>query len=691
MKNKIDIQRIRNIGIVAHIDAGKTTTTERILYYTGKIYKIGEVDEGTATMDWMQQEQERGITITAASTTCYWREHQINIIDTPGHVDFTVEVERSLKVLDGAVIVFCAVGGVEPQSETVWRQADRYRVPRIAFINKMDRVGANFFKAIEDMQKRLGAKALPIQLPLGKENSFKGVIDLIEMKAILYNETEEREIFVKQEIPEQLLPEALRMRNQLIENLAEVSEKIMEDFVHNRPLEVKKIKEALRRAVIKFSFIPVLCGAALKNKGIQHLIDAIVDYLPSPQDLPPVQGVRPKSETNEERKPSNDEFFCGLAFKIMSDAYVGKLTFIRVYSGILKSGSYVYNANRGIKERVVKIVQMHANRQEIIKEVHTGDIAACVGLKKTKTGDTVCAENRPIILERIHFPEPVMFMSLEPQTKLDEERLGKSLNMLQEEDPSFKVSYNRNTAETIISGMGELHLEVLLNRLLREFKVKVLVGKPRIAYKETITKPVTATGKFVQQTGGKGQYGHAVLEMRPGARNSGIVFVNRIKGGKIPLEFIPAVEEGIRTAAMRGILAGYPVTDVEVTLIDGSFHTVDSSEFSFRMAGSVGFTEGLKKSKVVLLEPIMDIEVAVPEEFIGEVIGDLNSRRCKISSITSRAKAKAVRGNVPLAEMFGYATAIRSLSQGRGTYTMEPSYYAEVPEDIAEKVISGKL
>ncbi len=691
MKNKIDLQRIRNIGIVAHIDAGKTTTTERILYYTGKIYKMGEVDEGTATMDWMEQEQERGITITAASTTCYWREHQINIIDTPGHVDFTVEVERSLKVLDGAVIIFCAVGGVEPQSETVWRQADKYHVPRVSFINKMDRVGANFFKAIEDIQTRLGAKATPIQLPWGKENNFRGIVDLIEMKAILYKETEGEDSFIKQEIPDRLMPEALKARNQLIENLAEINEGIMEDFVHSRIPPIEKIKRALRRAVINNAFIPVLCGAALKNKGVQQLIDAIVDYLPSPQDLPPVQGEEPKSGIKQERKPSNDEFFCGLAFKIMSDEYVGKLTFIRVYSGILKSGSYVYNASRGIRERVVKIVQMHANKQKIIEEIHTGNIAACVGLRKTKTGDTICAENHPIVLEKIHFPEPVMFMSLEPQTKLDEERLGKSLHKLQEEDPSFKVGYNQDTGETIISGMGELHLEVLLNRLLREFKVKVLVGKPRIAYKETIIKPVTAVGKLIQQTGGKGQYGHVVLAMRPAARNSDILFVNKIKGGAIPAEFIPAVKEGIEITALRGVLAGYPVTDIEITLIDGSFHAVDSSEFSFRMAGSLGFTEGLKKSKVVLLEPKMDIEVVVPEEFIGGVIGDLNSRRCKIGSITQRGKAKAVRGNVPLAEMFGYATAIRSLSQGRSTYTMEPSYYAEVPEDIVEKAVSGKL
>jgi elongation factor G len=552
----------------------------------------------------------------------------------------------------------------------------------------MDRVGADFFKAIRQMQTRLGAKALPIQLPLGKENSFKGVIDLIEMRAVLYNDdTTKGKNFIIQEIPDEFVPEALKLRNQLIENLAEIDEGIMEDFVHNRIPEKDIIKKVLRRAVINNAFIPVLCGAALKNKGIQQLIDAIIDYLPSPQDLPPIEGIEPKSGAKEKRKPSNDEFFCALAFKIMSDAYVGKLIFIRVYSGILKSGSFVYNASKGIKERVVKIVQMHANKQQIIEEIHTGDIAACVGLRETKTGDTICAKNHPIVLERIRFPDPVMFMSLEPQTKLDEEKLGKSLNMLQEEDPSFKVRYDRNTAETIISGMGELHLEVLLNRLLREFKVEVKVGKPRIAYKETITKSVTAVGKFIQQTGGKGQYGHVVLEMRPAERNEGIVFVNKIKGGVIPTEFIPAIKKGVEMAALRGVLAGYPVTDIEITLIDGSFHAVDSSEFSFRMAASLGFTEGLRKSKVVLLEPIMDIEVVVPEEFIGEVIGDLNSRRCKISAITPRGKAKAIRGNVPLAEMFGYATAIRSLSQGRGTYTMEPSYYAEVPEDIVEKII----
>lgn len=690
MGRQISLENTRNIGIIAHIDAGKTTTTERILYYTGRIYKMGEVDEGTATMDWMEQEQERGITITAASTTCFWKEHRINIIDTPGHVDFTAEVERSLKVLDGAVVIFCGVGKVEPQSETVWRQADRYKVPRISFINKMDRIGSDFFGAVQDIHQKLGANAVAIQLPLGSEENFRGVIDLVEMKSIVYKD-ELGLKFVKEEIPKDQVTIASEYRTKLIEKLAELDDEIMRKFIHNKTISSQDLKLAIRKSTIKNTLIPILCGAAVKNKGVQLLIDAICDYLPSPKDLPPIKGINPKTEEYEEREVSDDEEFCALCFKITSDPFVGKLTYFRVYSGILSSGSYVYNANRRLKERIGKIVQMHANQQEIKNEIYAGDIAACVGLKETKTGDTITDENQAIILESMHFPEPVISMAIEPKTKIDQEKLGMSLNKLEEEDPSFKVWYNPETAQTIISGMGELHLEILIDRLLREFNVEANVGKPQVAYKETITQKVTSTGKFIQQTGGRGQYGHVVLEIERGEPNSGIVFKSKIVGGTIPKEFIPSVKEGLLLAAKNGPLARYPITDVQVILIDGSYHEVDSSELAFKMAASLAFNGGMKKGSPILLEPIMDIEVIVPEEYMGIVIGDLNVRRCKISSLSQRTNAKVIRGYVPLSEVFGYATSLRSLTQGRGSYTMEPSYYTQVPSHIAEKIISGQI
>ena len=689
MTEKFDLKKTRNIGIIAHIDAGKTTVTERILYYTGKIYKIGEVDEGTATMDWMEQEQERGITITSASTTCFWGGTRINIIDTPGHVDFTAEVERSLKVLDGAVVIFCGVGGVEPQSETVWRQADTYKVPRIAFVNKLDRVGSDFFAVCEQMKERLGAKPLILQIPLGRENEFKGVIDLVESKAIIYKDDLGLK-FEKTEIPEELKALASKYRLELIEKLAEADEITLEKFVHDIGIRPEELKETIRQATIKNKLVPVFCGSALKNKGMQMLIDAIVDYMPSPLEVPAISAVNPQTGLYEQRKPSDDEYLCALSFKVVADPYVGKLTFIRVYSGVIQSGTQVYNAVKGVRERVGKIVQMHANRQKIVERVHAGDIAACVGLKKTTTGDTICDEKHPLVLEKMHFPEPVISMSIEPKTKMDQEKLSLALHRLQEEDPTFKVSYNKETAQTIISGMGELHLEILLDRMLREFKVAAKAGTPHVAYKETVAGKTKSEAKFIQQTGGRGQYGHVVLEIAPAGRNTQIKFIDKIKGGAIPREFIPAIKAGINESAQTGILAGYPVTDVEVKLVDGSFHEVDSSELAFKMAASFAFNDGLKKARCILLEPVMDTEVIIPDEFLGDVIGDLNSRRVQIKSISQRAAAKVIKGYAPLAEMFGYATAIRSLTQGRGTYTMEPSFYAEVPLDILEKITGKK-
>ena len=686
MSEKFDLKKTRNIGVIAHIDAGKTTTTERILYYTGRIYRIGEVDEGTTTMDWMEQEQERGITITSASTTCFWKETRINVIDTPGHVDFTAEVERSLKVLDGAVVVFCGVGGVEPQSETVWRQADRYKVPRIAFINKLDRVGSDFFAVCEQMKERLGANPLILQIPIGTESGFRGMIDLVASKAFVYND-ELGEKFEEKEIPEELKPLASKYRLELIEKLAEADDTTFEKFAHDIGIKPQELKVTIRKATIKNKIVPVFCGSALKNKGVQMLLDAIIDYLPSPLDMPSLRALNPQTNKPEERKADDDEYLCALPFKVVSDPYVGKLTFVRVYSGVIESGTQLYNATKQIKERVGKIVQMHANKQKIVERVHAGDIAACVGLKKTTTGDSICDKDHPLILEEIHFPQPVIFMSIEPKSKIDQEKMGLALHRLQEEDPTFKVSYNKETAQTIISGMGELHLEILLDRMRREFKVDARSGKPHVAYKETVLKATKSEGKFIQQTGGHGQYGHVVLEIVPGERNSGIQFVDKIRGGAIPREFIKAVEKGVREKAQSGVVAGYPVTDVEAKLIDGSFHEVDSSELAFNMAGALAFSEGLKKTKCALLEPIMDIEVIIPEEFLGDVIGGLNSRRVQIKSIVQRANARVIRGNAPLAEMFGYTTALRSLTQGRGTHTMEPSFYAEVPLNILEKIV----
>jgi elongation factor G len=687
MKRDIPLQKLRNIGIIAHIDAGKTTTTERMLYYTGKLYKIGEVDEGTATMDWMEQEQERGITITAAATTCNWRDCRINIIDTPGHVDFTAEVERSLKVLDGAVVIFCGVGAVQPQSETVWRQADRYKVPRIAFVNKLDRVGANFLKVVKEIAHKLGANSFPVQLPVGSEANFKGIVDLVQMKAWIFEEDKIEDNFKEAAIPSEMMKEVKLFRHDLIEKLAEHDARLMDKYVHNGEITEPELSFALRKAVINDMFVPILCGAAFRNKGVQMLLDAVCDYLPSPLDIPSVKGIDPDTEEEVFRKTDDDELFCGLCFKIMSDPYVGRLTYIRIYSGTIKKGSYIFNISRGQKERLTKIVRMHANKQEIIDEAGAGDIVGVVGLKSAQTGDTLCEEDYPIILEKMHFPEPVVSMAIEPATKIDQDRLGLALHKLQEEDPTFKVSYSAETGQTLISGMGELHLEIIIDRLLREFKVDARTGTPQVAYKEMPTQEARATGKFIQQTGGRGQYGHVVIILKPGEHGTGVSFNNKIVGGAIPREYIPSVKRGIEMASKTGVLAGYPVIDTEVNLIDGSFHEVDSSEMAFKMAGSIAFSEGLKKAQCRLMEPIMRLEVIFPEEYTGDVIGDLNSRRSKIHEISQRGNAKLVKASVPLAEMFGYATAIRSLTQGRASYTMEPSHYAEVPLNIAERII----
>ncbi len=681
------LERTRNIGIMAHIDAGKTTTTERMLYYTGKLYRMGEVDEGTATMDWMELEKKRGITITSAAITCIWRDHRINIIDTPGHVDFTVEVERSLRVLDGAIGIFCAVGGVEPQSETVWRQADRYRVPRLAFINKMDRVGTDFFSCIDAMAERLGANAIPIQLPLGREEAFRGVIDLVKMKAIVFRDETLGADFSEEEIPGELKEEAKDFHSKLIEKLAEVDEGIMAHFIDDRKPSPQEIKDALRRQTISGKMVPVLCGAAIKNKGIQPLLDAIVDYLPSPLDVPPIRGENPRSGKDEERLSSDEEPFSALAFKIAADPYVGKLIFFRVYSGHLATGSYAYNSTKDRRERIVRLLEMHANKREEISEVYAGDIVAAVGLKGVTTGDTLCDPKRPIILESMHFPEPVISMAIEPKTKKDQDKLSQALARLSEEDPTFKVGTDQETGQLIISGMGELHLEILRDRMVREFMVQANVGAPQVAYKETITKLVKSEGKFIKQTGGRGQYGHVWLELEPTMSGEGFEFVDNIVGGKIPKEFIPAVKDGVMEAARSGTLAGYPVVDVRVILYDGSYHEVDSSELAFKTAGGMAFNEGIRRAQPTLLEPIMDVEVVVPQEYMGDVVGDLNSRRAKIESMKQRLNDKIIKGYVPLSEMFGYVTALRSLTKGRATYTMEPSHYREVPKHIAEKLV----
>ena len=687
MGREFTIENTRNIGIMAHIDAGKTTTTERILFYTGKVHRIGETHDGGATMDWMAQERERGITITSAATTCHWKGHRINIIDTPGHVDFTVEVERSLRVLDGAVAVFCSVGGVEPQSETVWRQADKYHVPRLAYINKMDRVGADFQRGLDMISERLGANPVAIQWPIGSEDTFRGIVDLVEMKAHLYVDdlgtSEEREI------PEEILDVVEDARQRLIEKVAESDEELTEKYLEGIEITPEEIKVALRKACIRVDLIPVLCGSSFKNKGVQLLLDAVVDYLPSPSDLPPVVGTNPDTGATEERGLNDKEPFAGLAFKIMADPYVGKLAFFRVYSGVLNSGSYVLNVSTGKRERVGRILLMHANHREEVSQVYSGDIAAIVGLRDTSTGDSLADEKKPILLESLEFPEPVINLAVEPKSKADQDKLGAGLQRLAEEDPTFKVYTDDETGQTIIAGMGELHLEIIVDRLLREFKVEANIGKPQVAYRETITKAVRAEGKFVRQSGGRGQYGHVVLEVEPNELGAGFEFENKIVGGVVPREYIGPVEAGIKEAMLTGVVAGFPVVDVKVAIVDGSYHEVDSSELAFKIAGSIGFKEACKKAEPVLLEPMMRLEVVTPDDFMGDVMGDINSRRGKIEGMEQRGNTQVVRGYVPLSEMFGYATSIRSLTQGRAQHTMSFAYYEPVPRNLAEEIKSS--
>jgi len=686
MEREYPIEKYRNMGFTAHIDAGKTTTTERVLFYSGRLHRIGEVDEGTATMDWMVQEKERGITITSAATTTFWRDHRINIIDTPGHVDFTVEVERSLRVLDGVVVIFCAVGGVQPQSETVWRQATRYGVPRFAYINKMDRVGANFHRVVDQIGERLLAKVVMLQLPIGAEDSFVGMVDLVEMDAIMY-EDELGLKFSRRPIPDELRAEAEKYREKLVETAAEADDRLLEKYMADHNLSKEEIKSGIRKAVISAKIIPVFCGSSFKNRGVQPLLDAIVDYLPSPLDKEAVKGVNPKTGGEEERQTKDEEPFSALAFKIMSDPYVGRLTFFRVYSGVLESGSYILNSVKEKKERIGRILQMHANKREEIDDIRAGDIAAAVGLKFTSTGDTLCDPNKAVILESIQFPEPVIFVAIEPKTRADQEKLGLALGKLAEEDPTFKIKGDPETGQTIISGMGELHLEIIIDRLLREFKVEANIGKPQVAYKETIRGLSEAEGKFIRQTGGRGQYGHVYIKLEPLEAGKGFEFVNEIVGGSIPREYIPAVEDGVKEAMATGVLAGYPVIDIRATLFDGSYHEVDSSEIAFKIAASMAFKNGVLRSKPVLLEPIMKVEVVVPEQYMGEVIGDLNSRRGRIEGMESHLAVQTIRAKVPLAAMFGYATVLRSLTQGRGTYNMEFSEYNDVPKNIADELI----
>lgn len=673
---------------MAHIDAGKTTTTERVLYYTGVTYKIGEVHDGTAVMDWMVQEQERGITITSAATTCYWKDCRINIIDTPGHVDFTIEVERSLRVLDGAVAVFDSVAGVEPQSETVWRQANKYGVPRIAFMNKMDRVGADFFMSVNSMIERLDANPVPVQMPIGAEDTFRGLVDLVRMKAIYYDDETLGANYTEGDIPGELLPSALEHREKMLEALADVDDTLMEKYLGKEDIKNDEIKAVLRKGTLDLKLTPVLCGSAFRNKGVQLLLDGIVDYLPSPTDIPPVVGKIPRSDSVIVRHADDSEPFSAIAFKVMTDPFVGQLTFIRIYSGMLSAGSYIYNSTKDSKERVGRILKMHANKREEVKEVSAGDIAAVVGLKNTLTGDTLCDEKNPIILESMEFPEPVMSVAIEPKTKADQEKLSQSLAKLAQEDPSFRVSFNEETGQTIISGMGELHLEIIVDRLLREFKVSANVGKPQVAYKETIRGAAKAEGRFVRQSGGRGQFGHVCIEIEPQEAGKGFEFENRIVGGAIPREYIPAVGKGLKEAADRGILAGYPVVDIKAILYDGSYHEVDSSEMAFKIAGSMAFKDAAKNARPVLLEPIMSIEIVTPEEYMGDVIGDLTARRGRIQNIERRGNVQVIKGLSPLAEMFGYATDLRSKSQGRATYTMQFSHYDEVPKGVSEGIIA---
>jgi elongation factor G len=691
MAKKYPLEKMRNIGIMAHIDAGKTTTTERILYYTGVLHRMGEVHEGSATMDWMEQEKERGITITSAATTCFWKDVRINIIDTPGHVDFTAEVERSLRVLDGAVALFCAVGGVEPQSETVWRQADKYGVPRIAFVNKMDRVGADFFNVVEMMKLRLGANPLPLQIPIGSGEMFTGLIDLVTMKAVLFDESTLGMQIIEQEIPRDLVDQANEHRTHLVETAAEVDEELMMKYLEGEELTEDELRSAIRKGVVENHFVPVLLGSAFKNKGVQRLLDAVVYYLPSPKDVPAIKGIDPKTEKEAVRHPSEDEPFSALAFKIMTDPYVGKLTYFRVYSGKASAGDSIYNATTANKERFGRLLRMHANSREDITEVAAGDIVAAVGLKNTKTGHTLCDPNHPIVLESMVFPEPVISVAIEPKTKADSEKLSQALSKLSDEDPTFRVNTDEETGQTIISGMGELHLEIIVDRLMREFKVDARVGQPQVAYRETITQSATAEGKFVRQSGGRGQYGHVVIEVSPNEMGKGFEFEDAIVGGVIPREFINSVKAGIEEALKNGILAGYPVVDVKVRLFDGSYHDVDSSEMAFKIAGSMAIKEGLRKAKSVLLEPIMEVEVVVPEEYLGDVIGDLNSRRGKVSGILPRKDAQVVEAYVPLSEMFGYATRLRSLTQGRAVYTMQFDHYEQLPQSIAAEIMEKRV
>ena len=684
-----NLKYTRNIGIMAHIDAGKTTTTERILFYTGRTHRMGEVHDGNAQMDWMIQEQERGITITSAATTCTWKEHRINIIDTPGHVDFTVEVERSLRVLDGAVAVFCSVGGVEPQSETVWRQADKYGVPRIAYINKMDRIGADFDRGVSMIRERLGANPVPIQLPIGIEDEFRGIIDLVKMKAYFFLD----DLGTKSEeadIPEDMAQIAAELREKLVEAASENDEPLMMKYLEGQKISEEELISAIRKATINVKFIPVVCGSSFKNKGVQMLLDAVVNYLPAPTDVPSIIGVHPETGFDEERHAADEEPFSALAFKIMVDPYVGKLAFFRVYSGVLKSGSYIYNSTKDKKERIGRLLQMHANHREEITEVYAGDIVAAVGLKDTTTGDTLCNEDNQVILESMQFPEPVIDVAIEPKTKADQDKMGTALGRLGEEDPTFRVHTNTETGQTIISGMGELHLEIIVDRLMREFKVDANVGRPQVAYKETITSKVKAEGKFIRQSGGRGQYGHCWIEIEPLTPGTGYEFVNKIVGGAIPKEYITPVDNGVREAMLSGTLAGYPILDVRVTLYDGSFHEVDSSEMAFKIAGSMAFKEAAAKANPVLLEPVMKVEVNVPDEYMGDVIGDINSRRGRIETLESRSGMQVIRSIVPLAEMFGYATDLRSKTQGRGTYVMQFSHYEAAPKHITTEIVAKR-
>ncbi len=690
MARKTPIEKVRNIGIAAHIDAGKTTTTERILYYTGISHKIGEVHEGAAVMDWMEQEKERGITITSAATTCFWKGHQINIIDTPGHVDFTIEVERSMRVLDGAVAVFCAVGGVQPQSETVWRQANKYHVPRIVFVNKMDRIGADFYNVENQIRERLKANPVPIQIPIGAEDNFRGVVDLVEMRGIVWDDETMGAKYEVIDIPEELREKAEEYREKLIEAVAETDEELLEKYLGGEELTTEEIKKGIKKGTLDMSITPMLCGSAFKNKGVQTLLDAVVDYLPSPTEVTWIKGIDPKTGEEVSIEPTDEGPFAALAFKIMTDPFVGQLSFIRVYRGQISSGSYVLNSTKEKKERVGRLLKMHANKREEIKELPAGEIGAVVGLKYTLTGDTLCDENHPVILEKMEFPEPVISVAVEPKTKADQEKMATALAKLAEEDPSFRVHTDEETGQTIISGMGELHLEIIVDRMKREFKVDAEVGQPQVAYRETIKAPVDQEYKYAKQSGGRGQYGHVFIKLEPQEPGKGYEFVNNITGGVIPKEYIPAVDKGIQEAMQNGVVAGYPVVDVKATLYDGSYHDVDSSEMAFKIAGSMAFKEAAKKANPVLLEPIMKVEVEVPEEYMGDVIGDINRRRGQVASMEDRAGNKIVTAMVPLAEMFGYSTDLRSFTQGRGTYSMEFDHYEEVPKNVAEEIVKKR-